>query len=114
MKNRRTCIIRFSSLFFASILMVAVSLVLSAPAFAREYEMVQTDIDATVGTDGSMDVREERIFEFDGSFNGVYWNLPQGEFQGRYVSVDVVETGEIGVVEECRALHADTIGLTVS
>ena len=95
MKNRRTRIIRFSSLFFASILMIAVSLMLSVPAFAREYEMVQTDIDATVGTDGSMDVREERIFEFDGSFNGVYWNLPQGEFQGRYVSVDVVEAGEI-------------------
>ena len=82
------------SVILSSVIMLAVSLVLTVPAWAREYEMVQTTIDATVGTDGSMDVQEERIFAFDGSFNGVYWNLPQGEFQGRYVTVDVVEAGE--------------------
>ena len=92
MSHRRSYI---TSAFLACILMLVLSLGIATPAYAREYEMTRTDIDATVGTDGSMEVREERIFDFDGQFNGVYWNLPQGEFQGRYVTVDILEAGEI-------------------
>lgn len=81
-------------------LMLAVNLGIAAPAYAREYSIPQVDIDATVTVDGSIEVREERVFSFDGSFNGVYWNLPQGEFQGRTVTVDVISAGEIAAGKE--------------
>ena len=45
-------------------------------ALAREYRIDQVDIEATVGSDGSLSVREVREFDFDGSFHGVYWRIP--------------------------------------
>lgn len=44
-------------------------------ALAREYEITGVNGDLTVNTDGSISVVEERTFDFDGSFNGVYWDL---------------------------------------
>jgi len=87
--------VRIAGSLVAFVLMLVVSLGISVPAYAREYSIPQVNIDATVTSDGSLEVREERLFSFDGSFNGVYWNLPQGEFQGRSVTVDVVEAGEM-------------------
>ena len=56
MSHRRSYI---TSAFLACILMLVLSLGIAMPAYAREYEMTRTDIDATVGTDGSMEVRED-------------------------------------------------------
>ena len=91
---------RISSAILICAIMLVASLGISVPAFAREYTIPQVVIDATVTPDGSIEVREERYFDFDGSFNGVYWNLPQGEFNGRSVTVDVIEAGEIDHGEE--------------
>ena len=46
-----------------------------APALARDYSIDAVDIDLTVNTDGSIRIVEEREFNFDGSFNGVYWDI---------------------------------------
>ena len=56
-------------------LAVLLVLCLPRPATAREYTIDKVDIDATVNADGSLDVVEARTFDFDGSFNGVYWDI---------------------------------------
>ncbi len=45
-----------------------------APALAHD-SIDAVDIDLTVNTDGSIRIVEEREFNFDGSFNGVYWDI---------------------------------------
>ncbi|MBQ9007033.1 MAG: DUF2207 domain-containing protein [Atopobiaceae bacterium] len=64
-------------------------------AFAREYSREQVDIDATVGTDGGVTVKEARQFDFDGSFHGVYWKIPTGTYEGRSIETSVLSVGEI-------------------
>ena len=44
-------------------------------AQAREYSIDAVNIDLTVNTDGSISIVEDRTFNFDGSFNGVYWDI---------------------------------------
>ena len=63
------------------------------PAFAREYSIDKVDIDATIDTDGSLTVVEMRTFDFDGHFNGVYWDIAKGEYEGRDIEVDVLAAG---------------------
>ncbi len=78
--------------------LLALSAVLLAPsaAQAREYEMTRTEIDAEARQDGSLLVTEVRTFDFDGSFNGVYWDIPQGynSSNGKDVEVDIMLAGE--------------------
>ncbi|MBM6774264.1 DUF2207 domain-containing protein [Olsenella profusa] len=53
-------------------------------------------IDATVTSDGTLQVVETRTFDFDGSFNGVYWRIPTGhnESNGQDVEVTLLYAGE--------------------
>ena len=44
---------------------------------SREYDIRQVDISAWVLEDGTLDVWEERRFDFDGKFNGVYWDISE-------------------------------------
>lgn len=53
----------------------------------------QVDIDATLDTDGSLWVSEVRTFR--GSFNGVYWYVPQGSYEGVDVQTQITEVGEL-------------------
>ena len=78
--------------------MVALALLLVLPArlaFARDYSIDSVSIDATVGTDGSVSVHEERTFDFDGSFHGVYWEIPSGSYNGRWIDTTITSVGEI-------------------
>lgn len=70
-------------------------LVAPVPAYAESYDIVDVDVDATVEGDGSLRVVETRTFVFDGSFNGVYWEIPVGynESNGNAVEVSVVSAG---------------------
>ena len=80
----------------AALAVTLVALVVMAlPAQARDFSIDQVDIDATVGTDGSLTVTEVRTFDFDGSFNGVYWDISKGEYEGRYIDVNVLGAGTI-------------------
>ncbi|WP_455136029.1 DUF2207 domain-containing protein [Thermophilibacter sp.] len=82
----------------AALLVTAIALLaLPAPhAYARDYEISRVDIDATVSSDGALGVVETRTFDFDGSFNGVYWDIPVGrnEGNGQDVDVSVLSVGE--------------------
>lgn len=62
------------------VLLASLAACLAFPVVARadDYEITQVDIDATVYSDGSMDVTEDRTYEFYDSFHGVYWLIPKG------------------------------------
>jgi uncharacterized membrane protein len=64
-------------------------------ALAKSYSIDKVDIDATVAADGTITVVEDRTFNFDGSFHGVYWDIPVGTFNGRAVTADVTSMGEV-------------------
>ena len=64
-------------------------------ALARDYSIDQVDIEATVGSDGSLSVKEVREFDFNGSFHGVYWRIPTGSYQGRSIDTTILSVGEI-------------------
>ena len=68
-------------------------------AFARSFSVEQVDIDATVSSNGSLWVDEKRIYSFDGSFGGIYWDVPRGTYECRTIepeirSISVVSGGE--------------------
>lgn len=93
-RNNRRSVRALVAVLFA-ILMLAFAPVFVTPAYARSYEITSVNIDATVGSDGSLTVVETRTFDFDGSFNGVYWFIPMGynENNGNYVEVEVLSAG---------------------
>lgn len=82
------------------------------PALARDYEVTAVDIDATVGEDGVLSVVETRTFAFDGSFNGVFWEIPTGhnEGNGHEVAVDVLLAGE-GTADDLASFGRSGAGL---
>ena len=49
-----------------------------ATALAKSYEISAVNIDAAVSSDGQLSVTETRTFDFDGHYNGVYWDIPCG------------------------------------
>ncbi|MBP3892622.1 MAG: DUF2207 domain-containing protein [Atopobiaceae bacterium] len=80
---------------FACIVALFVALALPARvALAWDYSIDSVDIDATVQTDGTLSVQESRLFDFDGSYHGVYWNLPSGTYNGREIETRVEWVGE--------------------
>ncbi len=101
---------------FASVLLAAVTFailaffVMPTSSYAREYSIDQVDIDATVSSDGALRVVETRTFNFDGSFNGVYWDIPTGHnsTNGKDVSVSVLEAGEGDVSEISDFVESDS------
>ncbi|MDY4522688.1 MAG: DUF2207 domain-containing protein [Atopobium sp.] len=66
---------------------------LPSQALAKDYRIDQVNINATVNPDGSMDVVENRTFDFDGKFNGVYWKIPEGTYKGRAITVTDIKAG---------------------
>jgi uncharacterized membrane protein len=80
----------------ALLIALVVALVLPARlALADDYSIDQVNIDATVNTDGSVDVLEHRTFDFDGDFHGVYWKIPSGYYEGRMVEPTITTVGEM-------------------
>ena len=76
---------------------VALALVtLPSRALARSYSIDRVDIDATIATDGSLSVGETREFDFDGSYNGVYWKIPTGYYDGRQIETSI---DAVGIIE---------------
>jgi uncharacterized membrane protein len=68
------------------LLAAAMLCVLPGAASAESYSMPAVTIQAGVGPDGSMTVREARTFDFSGSFTRVYWYLDKGQSDGVKVS----------------------------
>lgn len=67
-------------LLFAGLAMAAFSLAITpTKAYAKSYTMPKVDIVANAATDGSLNVVENRTFDFDGTYSAVWWtfsNLP--------------------------------------
>ncbi len=64
-------------------------------AYADSYSIDEVIIDATVATDGSVSVKESRTFDFDGSYRGVYWKIPTGDYDGRTIETTIDSVGEM-------------------
>lgn len=81
---------------FVLVILVLSIVVVPARALAkdRSYSIDQVNIDATVSASGALSVREAREFDFDGSFNGVYWKIPSGTYEGRAITPQIGEVGE--------------------
>lgn len=61
-----------------------------------DYSIDKVAIDATIETDGTLSVAEDRTFNFDGSYHGVYWKLPEGTYEGAEL---VPHIASVGIVE---------------
>lgn len=78
--------------FGAFFLLVCVTFCVSQ-AYAKDYDITNVDINATVHEDGSLVVEERRTFSFEGSFHGVYWKLPQATYEDRFLSASDIQAG---------------------
>ena len=78
---------------FRAIITLALVLMASlipAAAYASSYQTSQVDMRAHVASDGSLQVSEERTFEFTDDVNGVYWEIPLGQNQqGENVTLSI-------------------------
>ena len=96
---------RWAMVAWAAAMGIALSLLLSAPASARTYKVGPVRIEATVAQDGSVLVTEERTFAFSGSYNGIYWDVPQGTYEGRDIRATIrqvsatAKAGETGLAQ---------------
>jgi uncharacterized membrane protein len=70
-----------------------------ARADAKSYSMGPVDILASVQTDGTLTVAEQRTFDFDGDFTAIWWNLPTEKTGGIQVS-GVSLTGADGQTQQ--------------
>lgn len=94
--RNHACRMRLHVVALAAVALLVAMAFLPLRALAKDYAITNVDIDATVATDGSLSVTEDRTFDFDGSFHGVYWKIPKGRYEGKEVQVSV---GEVGLVE---------------
>ncbi|MDO5120041.1 MAG: DUF2207 domain-containing protein [Coriobacteriales bacterium] len=104
---------------FFRIVFLALFLLICCPtsAFAREMTVDAVQIDARVGTDGSLSVTERRTFDVRGSYNGLYWDVHEGSYQGREIRATLGEVlaitgGEQVLLEEGQDGVAGTYELT--
>ena len=70
--------------------LVLVASLIPVAAYASTYQTSQVDMRAHVAPDGSLQVSEERTFEFTDDVNGVYWEIPLGQNQqGENVTLSI-------------------------
>ena len=92
---RRRCWGIFSAVLAVIAVCMAVCVAAPTAALAKSYEISRVVIDATLDADGTLHVTEDRTFDFDGDFNGVYWRLPQGDYEGRRLAPQVESVGVV-------------------
>ena len=100
-KNKQT-------LIFFAIVSVLVIMLGASRAYADEYSIPHVSIQAVVEQDGTLEVTEDRSFDFNGSFNGVFWDIPQGKQKGIDTKVELISAGEVnssGVYKEIGRAH---------
>ncbi|MBR3234154.1 MAG: DUF2207 domain-containing protein [Atopobiaceae bacterium] len=66
-----------------------------ALAADKDYSLEKTQIFATVHTDGTLTVHEDRTLDLDGHFHGFYWEIDTTGGELGDCSVEVLEAGEI-------------------
>ncbi len=90
LSRARSC--RWLSAMLVAMLAIAL---MPCLALADDYSIDQVSIEATVSQDGSVSVGEARTFDFDGSFHGVYWEIPTGTYKGRDIETTIDSVGEL-------------------
>lgn len=78
-------------------LLAVVLCLLALPHVARaaSFEVRPVQIDAWVQADGTLVVTEQRTYTFSGTANGIYWDVPRGQYQGRTVEPELAWVGAI-------------------
>lgn len=99
------------------VFVLTVVLMIPSVAYARSYSIDQVSIDAAIDRKGTLTVEETRTFSFDGSFNGVYWNLVKGEYEGRNIVprigfVGVKDAGDVVAFEQSDSERDGTYQIT--
>lgn len=75
MQNTKQTQKRIVTLLALTAISFAVFLFTPQVAQAKSYSMPQVDMQANVTTNGDLEVTEQRIFDFSGSFTAVWWNF---------------------------------------
>ncbi len=73
--------------------LLALAVAFPARAEAKSYAMPSVDIQAQVETDGSLHVVEQRVFDFDGDFTALWWNLGDNLPAGASIQINGVRMG---------------------
>lgn len=76
---QRLCVLRHLVILAVAAVLAVMSILAAAPAAHAddEYSITSVNIAAHVQADGTLDVWEERTFDFDGDFGGVYWDISE-------------------------------------
>lgn len=84
---------RLRALVLCAIMGIALLFAAPARVLARDYSIDKVEIDAIVEADGTLRVTEDRTFDFDGSFSGVYWDIPSGNTDGSDLGLTIESAG---------------------
>ena len=63
-------------LFIVGGILVALAALVVPPAFAKDYHISAARVEVEVGPDGTVEVTEHISFDFNGSFEGAYRDIP--------------------------------------
>ena len=89
------CSIPLPAVVLAGLALVAALLAFPATAQAKEYSMGPVDITATVQSNSTLVVHEERVFDFDDSFTYVFWSLDKSGFDAIKINgVSMTQDGQ--------------------
>lgn len=85
------------AMVFALCAIAALAAIVAMPqqAYAKSYTCPKVDITANAATDGSLDVVEQRTFEFDGDFTAVWWTI-DGIPEGGSLKINGVSLTKLG------------------
>lgn len=103
---------------FSILIIAIISIVLGQNAVqAKSYQVEDMDIQATVNDDGSVNIEQKITYKFNGSYNGIYINIPyqlediEAEenddlYNGKEVTVNKVSTINNGVETEFNKVNS--------
>ncbi|MBQ9021209.1 MAG: DUF2207 domain-containing protein [Eggerthellaceae bacterium] len=103
--------IHLISVFVLASVLFACLALFPQTAQAKSYSMPEVTIEATVNTDGSLHVHEQRSFDFNGSFTCVWWYFDKLYLQKELVvnGVALSFPGEGNSLQELNEVPFDTL-----
>lgn len=97
-KHARRIVVVLSGIMVAVCLILSGTVVPTTRAYAKSYSIDKVDIQAQLDNQGTLHVLEKRTFDFNGKFNGVYWQTTRGTnpSNGSTVDVQILNAGIVG------------------
>lgn len=93
MRRRPTILAHGVAVLVFLLALVVGLLAAPATAFAREYSIPRVRIYATLQADGTLEVTEDRTYDFIGEYHGVYWDLSRDGGEGSDLAIAVRSCG---------------------